>query len=132
MLTAMTGWALSGEPDDLYKVGLSSRRVLLRLCGRNLMVGLASAAPGRGGPGGARSTAYRRLRLEEHVRRTRPDLPPPPFCTPQKSASAGPDATDRALLPGRGASGPVLRPRGTPTEKLRQATAASSTPRRST
>src|SRR5690349_16795117 len=31
MLAAATGWALSGEPNDLYKVGLSSRRILLAM-----------------------------------------------------------------------------------------------------
>jgi Acetyl-CoA dehydrogenase C-terminal like/Acyl-CoA dehydrogenase, C-terminal domain len=37
MIAAATGWALGGEPNDLYKVGLSSRRILLAM--GDLMVG---------------------------------------------------------------------------------------------
>jgi alkylation response protein AidB-like acyl-CoA dehydrogenase len=57
MLAAATGWALSGEPDDLYRIGLSSRRVLLAmgdlmvgwLLQRQAEVALAALGSGRGG-----------------------------------------------------------------------------------
>jgi alkylation response protein AidB-like acyl-CoA dehydrogenase len=57
MLATMTGWALGGDPNEVYKIGLASRRVLLSLgdlvvgwlLQRQAEVALAALGAGRGG-----------------------------------------------------------------------------------
>ena len=58
ILGTQMGWLAAvqgGDTRELYKVGLTSRRVLLAL--GDVVISLAAAAPGRGGPQGARHRA---------------------------------------------------------------------------